>query len=122
MKSHAMVFLEPSPNAIWIDPQGPNVRVGPARLVILIDRGQQRFQPLGRVTLTIHWPASLARTKSRKERITRRREELQLVLAWRPSRAAHPAENPCASNAGEEHTLIAGVSREESANQLAPFG
>ena len=103
------------------DLQRADIRVRPAGGVILVDRGDQRFQPVGRPSLDVHRPAAFARPESRAQRVMRCGEKLQLIFPRRASGAADSAEDSRAPDAGDEHAAVPGVFRDERSNQFPPF-
>jgi hypothetical protein len=112
VERHAVAIEEESPDPGRIDVEGAQVTVAEAAIRLVVDRVEERAQPLRR-RIADERPAAQTRAIAGKQRFTHRAEEFD-VLDERLSRpAGGPAEDSCRSYAGDENSVVGRIAREE---------
>src|SRR5690606_15621560 len=93
--------------------QAAELLVGPAACRILVHRGQQRPQPVGRLARGLEGAAPPAGPVPGLERVPRAVEEGEVLPPRGARGASGPAEDPGRADAGPEDAVEAPVAGEE---------
>src|SRR5690606_28401053 len=112
-EGHAVMRLKPTPRSCRIDAGVEDVRRCPALERVAIDRIHQWLQPIRDAPARLQRTASLARTKPRRQGITRPRKELHVLQLRFASGTSGSAEDSGRTNSHHEEALKSGVPVQE---------